>query len=270
MGRKFVYLFVPLIISLFAGAIYLYTAAPAMLWVDAGDMIAAAVTFGVNVPPSPLYIFIAHFFTLLPFGSAIFRLQVFSAFLASASLFLVYQLIVWIIKDQKIHPNQKSIIFAGTFGIVSLAFSYEFWSQAQNTDRFMFACFMELLVLYLLMAYGSHKKFISVLFVTVFFCGLSLGIDPVVVSFFPAILFVVWQKRHLLTMEKMFLLCAVGLLGFFLVLLYMPLASIHNPFLNYERPTTIGRIWEIMTGQGQNNYNTTTSAQNGFTGSFTV
>jgi hypothetical protein len=263
-------LLIPLGLSIAAGIIYLYTAAPSMLWLDAGDMIDAAVNFGISVPPAPLYIFIAHFATLLPFDSAIFRLQIFSAILASSSLFLLYRLIVWVIKDQKIQSPQKSIIFAGIFGMLALAFSYEFWSQAQNTDRFMFACFMELLVLYILTVYASHKKFTFVIFIAVFLCGLAFGIDPVVISFYPVILLMLWQKRHVLTMKEIFLLAATGLAGVILVLSYLPLASLHNPFLNYERPTTIGRIWTVMTGQGQNNYNPTTGAQNGFTGSYKV
>lgn len=270
--KIFSYVCIPLIVSIIAGFVYLFTAAPAMLWVDAGDMISAASTFGVNDPPAPLYVFIAHFFTLLPFGSIIFRLQIFSALTASASLFLLYQIIVQILsKDKKeqnlTHAFKKVLILAGIFSIFALAFSYEFWSQAQNTDRFVLALFIEVFILYLIIANSTHNKSESRLYLIVFLCGIAYGIDPVVVSFYPAVLILLWHKRSVLSIKKLFFLCLTGLAGIILVMSYLPLATLHNPFLDVERPTTLGRIWALITGLGQNYYNPETGAGNGFTGS---
>jgi hypothetical protein len=93
--RKNKLLLIPLGLSLLAFIIYLSTAAPSMAWLDTLNFVDASVTLGVNGPPAPFYVFLAHFFTLLPFGSAIFRLQIFSALVASAALFLLYQIITW-------------------------------------------------------------------------------------------------------------------------------------------------------------------------------
>jgi len=273
--ERFRYLFIPLALCFLIGVIYLYTAAPSMLWLDAGDMAAAAATLGVNTPPAPFYVFIGHFFTLLPFGSLIFRLQIFSALTASASLYLLYKITIKLIdedKNEKVTSQNRKIavILAGLFSILTLAFSYEFWAQAQNTDRFILACFMELLILYLIIVYASHKKFQSLLFVLVFLSGLAFGVDPVVICFYPTILFVLWQKRNAVGMGGIIQLCVTGLAGILLVLSYLPLVTLHNPFLDFERPTTLARIWGLMTAPQSNTYTATTESGNGFTASFSV
>jgi tetratricopeptide (TPR) repeat protein len=272
--EKLKQIIIPLLICSIAGAIYLYTAAPAMLWEDAGSIVAATNTLGVNNPPTPVYVFIAHFFTYLPFGSVVFRLQIFSALLAFFSLFLLYQVILNVIKQidrqKKLQQNKKSIVLAGLFGILTLAFSYEFWSQSQNTERFILVCFAELVVLYLLTLDIFSKKFTSLVFCIVFILGLSTGIDPVVLSFFPAVLLMLWYHREFLSAKKVFMLCITGLAGVILAFSYIPFASMHEPFLNYNRPTDLVRIWEIMVGQGLNAYHPDTGHINGFTGSIDI
>jgi len=271
----------PLGISLLAGIIYLYTAAPSMLWQDALNLADASATLGINAPPAPLYVFIGHFFTLLPFGSVIFRLQFFSALLASVSLFLLYLLTRWIGEQvttnkidthqdkQMTHSNEKAnernIALAGIFSILALGFSYEFWSLAQNTEKYMLESVLELLVLVLITVVLASRKNIYPLFLIVFFIlGLSTGTDPVVLSFFPSVLLVLWEKRREFTMQNFLLLGLTGLAGVILVYSYLPIMSSQEPFLNWGRPTTLSAIVNLATGQQQN------TSGNGFTGSTEV
>src|SRR6266568_4448373 len=88
----------PISIALFSVAIYLYTSAPFMLWLDAPRFLAAIITLGIANPAEPVYVFLAHFFTYLPFGSVVFRIQVFSALLAGGSLILLYRLVTIILQ----------------------------------------------------------------------------------------------------------------------------------------------------------------------------
>jgi tetratricopeptide (TPR) repeat protein len=241
-----------------------------MLWEDAPSFAAAAKTLGVNIPPAPVFVLLAHFFTFLPFGSLNFRLQVFSASVASATLFLLYLVISRIISDIRPKSDKHRPLLpamAATFGVVALAFSYEFWSQAQNTERFVLAAFFEVLVLYLVTLTGTSKKIIPLTVLVVFLLGLATGIDPVVVSFFPSVAFLIWQRRSIFNFGQLCLLGLAGLAGIVLVFSYLPLASLHHPFIDFARPTTLGRIWHVMTGQGQNFYNPEAQSGNGFTGS---
>lgn len=64
--------------------IYYLTLAPDLTWAhgggDGGDLIVAAYTLGVGHPPGyPAHTLIAHLFTLLPWGSVAFRVNLLSA-----------------------------------------------------------------------------------------------------------------------------------------------------------------------------------------------
>src|SRR6266567_6271424 len=135
------------VIALVCVGIYLYTAAPFMLWQDAPRFVAAIVTLGIGDPAEPVYVFLAHWFTYLPFGSVIFRIQIFSALLAGASLLLLYGLVIRVLsrpslplKKNQVSLKQPPILLAGIFSMFVLAFSYQFWSQAQNIGTFILCC----------------------------------------------------------------------------------------------------------------------------------
>src|SRR3989344_3691598 len=83
-----------IILAALAGVIYLFTAAPFMLWLDAPRFVSGIVTMGVPNPPEPLYLILAKPFTYLPFGSYIFRLQVFGSLAAAIALFFLFKLTV--------------------------------------------------------------------------------------------------------------------------------------------------------------------------------
>lgn len=265
MSSKNLYLLLPLLISLLAGIIYIYTAAPAMQWVDSLNLVDASVTLGVNAPPAPLYVLLGHLFSLLPLGSYISRLQFFSVLLAAASLFFLYRITVWIAQNYTFAQEkriEKHAALAGVFSMLALGFSYEFWTQAQNTEIFILECFLMLLILYLLLVMTEHtKKIFSLLITGSILLGLSLGTDPVVVCFFPSVLFILFNKRHQLNPQKVSLLALSGIIAVILIYSYLPLSSSHNPFLNWGRPTSLSAIWTLATGQGQN------STANGFTAS---
>lgn len=267
MSSKHLYVLLPLGISLIAAIIYLSTAPSAMQWVDSLNLLDASVTLGVNAPPAPLYVLLGHLFSLLPIGSYIFRLQFLSATLAAASLFFLFRITVWIAQKSKSAEEkiERQIALAGVFSMLTLGFSYEFWTQAQNTEIFTLECFLLLLILYLLLVMIEHTKKIFTLLITgSVLLGLSLGTDPVVLCFFPSVLFIFFSKRHHLNPQKVSLLVLCGILAVILVYSYLPLASMHNPFLNWGRPTSLSAIWTLATGHGQN------GTENGFTGSGNV
>src|SRR6266700_3286446 len=166
-------------IALACVATYLYTAAPFMLWQDAPRFLAAIISLGIAKPVDPVYVFLAHWFTYLPFGSVVFRIQIFSALLAGGSLLLLYGLVIRVLsrpslplKKNQVSLKQPPILLAGIFSMFVLAFSYQFWSQAQNIGTFILCCFIELTVLNLLLTEISHKKVFPLLAVVVSICGI--------------------------------------------------------------------------------------------------
>jgi hypothetical protein len=63
---------------------YLWTLAPTVTLVDSGEQIVAARFLGVAHPPGfPLYLILAHLFSLIPIGNIAFRINLASAFFAA-------------------------------------------------------------------------------------------------------------------------------------------------------------------------------------------
>src|SRR6185369_13146183 len=70
--------------------IYISTLAPTVTLVDSGELIVAARFLGVAHPPGfPLYLILAHLFSLTPIGSIAFRINFASAFFAALASGLV-------------------------------------------------------------------------------------------------------------------------------------------------------------------------------------
>lgn len=266
-------------IAVICVVIYLYTAAPFMLWEDASRFVAAIVTLGIAYPSEPVYVFLAHVFTYLPFGSVIFRIQMFSALLAGGSLLLLYRLVIRILekpillrKKNKVSLKQPPLLLAGIFSMLVLAFSYQFWSQAQNVETFILDCFIELIVLNLLLSEITYKTVFAITAVVVFICGVATGTDPpVIASIFPSVFLVVWYWKAGLGKKRLFVLFLLGFVGFVLAWSYLPFAEIRKPQINYENGLTFqGLLHELIGNQWSNVYEPSIGLKNGITWSPTV
>lgn len=270
---KFVYTHSAIILALFSFFLYLFTAAPFTLWLDAPRFVSAIMTMGVPNPPEPLYLILAKPFTYLPFGSPIFRIQVFSALSAALALVFIYRITTKLLED--INPaslfrqksTQKAVIMAACFSTLMLAFSYQFWSQAQNVETFILVALIEVVVLYLSITAKNRKKFFINLCLIAGILGLATGTNPVLISIVPSLLWVMWHKRKFITAPFMFIWFGIGIVTTIAIHLYIPIASAANPFLNYWRATDIESIWHVSTGAGLNVYVPELGRVNGFTGS---
>ncbi|HUM72551.1 MAG TPA: DUF2723 domain-containing protein, partial [Chloroflexota bacterium] len=74
--------------------VYLLTLSPDLTWAnfssDGGELITAALTWGVPHPPGyPAYVVVAHFFSWLPVGTAVYRLNLLSAVCVAGAVGLV-------------------------------------------------------------------------------------------------------------------------------------------------------------------------------------
>ncbi|MBI2763214.1 MAG: DUF2723 domain-containing protein, partial [Chloroflexi bacterium] len=116
--------------------VYLATLNPTLPPGDSGDLITAASTLGIAHPPGyPLFAMIGHLFTLLPFGSPAYRVNLMSAVLDAAAVGLVAALIYRVAvasaaRDEKSADPTKLAAIAGLIGALFLAFATEFWSYS--------------------------------------------------------------------------------------------------------------------------------------------
>ncbi len=265
--------FAPYFLAGFAFFVYLITAAPFFLWLDAPRFVAAVVSMGVPNPPEPLYLMLAKPFSLLPIGSYIFRLQVFSSLLAAIALVIIYKITGKVIVEtagaQLVKSKQiaRIVFLPGLFAMAMLAFSYQFWSQAQNVETFLLVVLIAVITLTLLITATNRKKFFVNFCIIAAVLGLATGTNPIIVSIVPTIIWVMWNKKRFVTPEGIFTWIAIGIIAIVLVHLYVPIRAAANPFLNYWRATDFAGVWSVSTGSGLNVFVPELGRINGFTGS---
>jgi len=132
-----------------------------------------------------------------------------------------------------------------------LAFSYQFWSQAQNVATFTLACFSELCALNFLLIHFSYTTAFKRLAIIASICGIATGTDlPVIVTVLPSILLMIWSWRAGLSMKRFFILCLLGIAGIIIVWSYLPLSEIRKPFINDVNGSTFQGFWTVITNQG--------------------
>lgn len=86
---------IALFLFLLSFGVYLKTLAPTVTWGDSGELITNAYTLGITHPSGhPIYCLLGRLFTLLPFGSVAYRVNLMSAFFASLTVVLVYLIVL--------------------------------------------------------------------------------------------------------------------------------------------------------------------------------
>lgn len=267
------FLILPPVFAVFASLMYLFTAAPFLLWLDAPRFVAAIVTLGVANPPEPLYILLAHPFIYLPFGSVIFKIQIFSALCAGLTLWVVYKLTNKLIQEStpaetfKTKEGKLRLFLSSLYGMLTLAFSYQFWSQAQNVETFMLVSLITAAAIYLVFKSVNRKSLFINLSVIALILGLATGTNPAVVSVIPAILWMMWSKRKYLSIQGFIIWFLIGIVAVILIHLYIPIRAQAKPFLNYWNAVDLEGVWNVSTGAGLNVYVPEIGRVNGFTGS---
>jgi hypothetical protein len=120
---------VPLLAALLTWSVYLLTMPPDLTWahygLDGGDLITAAVTWGVPHPTGyPLYILLGKLFSLLPIGTLAWRFHLLSATaVALATAFLTHT------NQTLLRPTQNATT-ASVAGALTFAFTPLVWGQA--------------------------------------------------------------------------------------------------------------------------------------------
>lgn len=259
-----------ILLALVVGLTYLLTASPFTLWLDAPRFVAAIYSLGVGNPPEPLYVMLAKPFTFIPIGSIIFRIQIFSALSAVAALLVLYKLSlrqVEFLTPKALKSLNTLKALAALFSMLMLAFSYQFWSQAQNVETFILVTLIEVTCLILSLTAQTKKRFFINMSVIALQMGLSTGTNPVIASIIPALVWVMWAKRKFWTAPGFITWVVLGIMGIVGVHLYIPIRAVAGPFLNYWRATSLEGVWSVSTGAGLNVYVPELGRINGFTGS---
>lgn len=216
---------------------------PTITGFDSGDMITAAAIKGVAHPPGyPLYTMIGYLFSQVPIGSSIvWRLNLFSALTHAITIgimFLVYKKLT------------KNTVVSAVSSLV-LAFSYTFWLYSDFAEVFpLNDLFISLfLLVFLKWDEKNVRKGNNLLLLLSFLTGLSLTHHHTIILIYPLIFFYIYKKtrkfifrdwKYLIKLVFVFLL---GLLPY----LYVPIAALQNPPINWENASTLNGFIRLVT-----------------------
>ncbi len=214
--------------------LYIRTLAPGLLYGDSGEFQTLVYSLGMTHPTGyPVYLLLGRLFSLLPIGDPAWRVNLFSAVLASLSVTNVY-LLVRLLAGWRL---------AGVTAAVTLAVAPLFWYFSVIAELYAPACaFLGGLLLFLLLWRQSGKW--GWLAASGMLGGLSLGVHTSVALAAPGILvylaLVALSSRLLPGKErwKSWLVAAAGAVaGMALYLCAFLMLDAHNPDAGYYHAT---------------------------------
>src|ERR1700758_1526650 len=118
---------VAILVTVIAAVLYSLTAARDIVVDDTPELITAAVTLGVAHPPGyPLFTMLGHVFSLIPFGSIPFRVNLLSVVCDSLAVGVVYLIAARLTRSR----------IAAAIGALTLAVNAVFWEWSLAAEVF--------------------------------------------------------------------------------------------------------------------------------------
>ncbi|MFH2069598.1 MAG: DUF2723 domain-containing protein [Elusimicrobiota bacterium] len=223
---------------------------------DAGEMITVAETLGVAHPPGyPLYTLVSRvFLEIVPFGNAGYRLNALSAVFTVLTVILLSKSVLLFAEKY----------FAGVGGIggagggrysklicvaasVVPGLSYLQWYLSTVPEMYTVNTFFAVLLIFIFLKWRS-ERLLKYVYLLSFISGLSLGVRLDVIFliiplFVPVVVSIVRRQKPLKVFTATSLLFMLG----FSVYLYLPVRSAVNPFIDWNHPATLEKLYQTIT-----------------------
>ncbi len=243
----------PWAVGAIALAMYGRTAAPALTWAhhgaDGGDLIAAAMTWGVPHPSGyPTYILLSRLFSLLPLGEPAHRFALFSGTMAALAVSLAARAIHKALdKGQPSAPAWWSAV-ASALAALALAASPALWSQAIIAEVYALHLALVTALLVLALSPGEHRR--AYWFLLGLVAGLGLGNHLTLALTLPGIGILCWPRTS--TRDR--LATALGTMLGLGVYAYVPLSARAQPPVSWGDASSWSGFWWLISGQLYHRY----------------
>src|SRR5438094_5333055 len=270
-------------VFLAALVVYVWTLAPTVTLVDSGELIVVAQGLGVAHPPGfPLWVMLAHFASLVPFGNVAARIN-FSSALFAALACAVLTLVVaelgittsYAATAKKRGAQQrKSSGDSGISHLLTLApalgagllmtFSRTLWSYATITEVYTLNTLLILTVFFLMLRWRRYivaeQSYIKTeitkhdgwLYTAALVFGLALGVHHVTVGLIlPALAILVYRTDGLkvFTSRRLLYAALISIGALVAVYAYLPFAASRSPVINWGNPRSLQEIWWHVSGR---------------------
>jgi len=229
--------FLPLLLFLVTFFVYICNLSQSIYGGDVGDLVAASAVFGVAHPPGyPLFTLLGFLLTRIHFLTPAFMVGLISAFSSSFAVALYYILALKITKNK----------FIALVSVLVLAFNYFFWFYSEIAEVFALNNLFVILLLTLAYFYFKDRK-IKYFYLLAFFSGLSLTNHQTIVLLFPSLFILAFssfrkEKHKIKKLIVALFIFAIGLLPY----LYVPIASMHNPIINWDKVKDINSFLHLI------------------------
>lgn len=238
-GRDFRTFLDGITVTIVAGTLYFFTAARDIVVGDTPELITAAATLGVAHPPGyPLFTMLGHIFSLIPFGSIPFRVNLLSVVCDSLAVGIVYQIAVRLTRSR----------IAAAIAALALAVDPIFWQWSLEAEVFPLNNLLAAILIFLVVIWNEQLARSGVLIAAFFVAGLALTNHQTIVLLAPAFCFVLWQHRAVLLANPRTLL--LGIFAFAVGLMpygYILWASAHHPVYSWGNISSFHDLISLIT-----------------------
>lgn len=237
VSRK-IFILIPLFLFVFVFGIYVHHLSPSVYGGDVADFINAVAVKGVPHPPGfPLFMLLAILFSYLPLHQSIaWKVGLVSTFFSSLSVVLMYLLTQQIVKN-------RIIALASA---LTLAFLYPFWLYAEVGEVFGLTYFFILFVIYISVIYYLRKKE-KHLYLLFFVLGLSFSTHEIIILILPSVfLLLIAGNYKVFFSPSVIFRCLIAFIIGLLPYIYIPLAAIHNPAINWNNAINLKNFLHLV------------------------
>jgi len=219
--------------------LYLITLCPTIFVEDSAEFSTAAAIFGVPHPPGyPLYTLLAGLFVrVVRVGDVAYRSNLFSAACGGAAVAVLWLLL------RRVGIGRLGALVA----TVSFAVGETFWSESLAAD--VHSLNVLLLVLALLFTFEAVQTPSARRYAWAgLTIGLAVGHRNINAVFLAPLVVALELERRKQRRDPRLLAIAVGaLVASAAVYLYLPVAASRDPALNMGEPTSLPRLWSVIT-----------------------
>ncbi|MCL7453136.1 MAG: DUF2723 domain-containing protein [Anaerolineae bacterium] len=224
-------------------SVYVLTLLPGVGWGDTAKLQYIAYIWGIpHRFGYPLFIFLSRLFLLLPIGSVAYRINLMCAVFGAGAVALTYLIILRLTDRDWV---------AALSGALAFAFCRTFWGEANHAEVYSLNALMVAAVALALVAWRQTRK-LHLLYVGVGLYALGYGNHMTMVTWLPAVLFVIvaTDYRVLLDPKKLIVLAGLVFVGasqYLYVIIRANQNPIHNEIRNEMGSWSWSGWWHWMT-----------------------
>lgn len=221
--------------------LYALTTAHYQIAGDTPDFLVSAKLLGVpHAPGYPSLTILGHLFSLLPFGSTAFRIDLLATFCSAATVGVIYATSLALTKRP----------WAALGAATALAFTPLFWKWALQMETFPLNDLLAALLVYLLVRWHLDNQRRGFLVGAALVFGVGVTNQQTIVLVAPAIVLVLWlNRRALVARPTTILWCVLALVGGLLPYAYVPFAGAGHAVENWDNVRSFSAFVRLVLRQ---------------------